>query len=198
LAEEIDSRQIPEAMQSSRDRFRQWQGREGFESAQRALREMAGMMQQAQNGQSQGEGELDRALNRTMGRDGLGESLRELAPGQPGQGAAPGEDKAGSGAAGGAPKSSPDARGRLARDARAYVPTVKPQRGTAGLQRRKTQNSIAGQPAGFAPEDVEVLPNPARTPAKAADPDSARYPAEYRKLISDYFKSVAEGQVPKR
>jgi hypothetical protein len=198
LAEEIDGRQIPKAMQSSRDRFRQWHGPEGFENAQRALREMAGMMQQAQNGQGQGEGELDRALNRTMGRDGLGQSLRELTPGQPGQGTSRGATNAGNGAAGGDPKRSEESRGRLARDARAYVPTVKPQPGTAGLQRRRTQNSVAGQPAGFAPGDVEVLPNSARTPPKAADPDTGRYPAEYRKLISDYFKSVAEGQVKKR
>jgi hypothetical protein len=198
LADEIDGRHIPEAMQSSRDRFRQWQGPEGFESAQRALREMAGMMQEAQNGQGQGQGELDRALNRSLGRSGLGQSLRELTPGQPGRGTAPGQENAGAGAAGGDPTRSEGARGRLARDARAYVPTVKPQPGTAGLRRRKTQNPIAGQPAGFAPGDVEVLPNPSRTPPKAADSDSGRYPAEYRKLISDYFKSVAEGQVKKR
>jgi hypothetical protein len=38
------------------------------------------------------------------------------------------------------------------------------------------------------------MPNPSRKPPQAAGADTGRYPAEYRKLISDYFKSVAEGQ----
>ena len=53
---------------------------------------------------------------------------------------------------------------------------------------------MAGQPAGLAPEDIDLFPSPARTPPKARDTTTARYPPEYRKLISDYFKSVAERQ----
>ena len=34
----------------------------------------------------------------------------------------------------------------------------------------------------------------AAKPLKAGDLDANRYPAEYRKLISKYFESVAEGK----
>ena len=60
------------------------------------------------------------------------------------------------------------------------------------MKRKRERDSYGRQPAGLAPEDIDFFPSPARTPPKAGDTDSGRYPAEYRKLISDYFKSVAE------
>ena len=74
----------------------------------------------------------------------------------------------------------------------AYQPGVQSLHAGGGGRHHRAQNMLPGQPAALAPEDVEVMKNPARTPPKASDADTGRYPAEYRKMISDYFKAVAE------
>ena len=61
-----------------------------------------------------------------------------------------------------------------------------------GSSPHRMQNRIPGQPAGLSPEQIEVMPGAPRKPPKAAEADSGRYPPEYRKMISDYFKAVAE------
>ena len=181
-------------MQSGGDRFRQWKGPEGFDSAQRALQQMQAMVRDCQGSEGNCQGELDIALSRSLGRGGLGRSLAQLFAGL---GAAPGNGENGTGSGSGGLQAGPSGRaggGYAMRTARAYVPGIPRAGGTAGPRRRKGQNALAGQPAGLAPEDIDLFPSPARTPPKAGDTGSGRYPAEYRKLISDYFKSVAERQ----
>ena len=80
------------------------------------------------------------------------------------------------------------------RGAKAYMPSTQAMHGSGGGKRERKQNQVAGQPAGLSPEDVEVIKNTSKKSPKASDDDAARYPAEYRKLISKYFESVAEGK----
>src|SRR5207244_2785399 len=81
IAAEIDQRQIPALMQSGKDRFRQWRGPEGFDSAERALQQVQAMMRDCQACQGKAQGELDLALSRSLGRSGLGQSLAQLCAG---------------------------------------------------------------------------------------------------------------------
>jgi hypothetical protein len=84
-------------------------------------------------------------------------------------------------------------------------PNGEPQQATAlglitqasAMQARRDKN---GGPHGdrlnaLSAENTErPAPEAARTPPKAADRDASRYPAEYRRLVRDYFKAVAEGK----
>jgi hypothetical protein len=190
IADEIGRRQIPALMQAAQDRFRQWMGPEGFDRAQFALKQMEAMLSQCKEGQQAAQSELDLALSRSLGQKGLGRSLSSLSSGN-------GQSR-GSGigiGVGGAPSgpSAPSGGGSM-RSARAYVPSAQSLHGTGGPKRRKSQNRIAGQPAGLDPDDVEVMPSTAVAPPKATGPDSGRYPAEYKKLVGEYFKSVAGGK----
>jgi hypothetical protein len=182
IADEIGQRQIPGLMQSGHDRFRQSNGPEGFAQSQRALQQMQAMVSECRACQGEGESELDLALSRSLG-SGLGGSLGQLLSGQGLAMGASGMGPGQSGSAGG---------GFAVRGPRAYQPGMRSISGGGGGQRHRVQNRVPGQPAGLAPEDVEVMKNPARRPPRASDADSGRYPAEYRKMISDYFRSVAE------
>lgn len=192
IADEIGSRQIADRMQEGQDRFRQWDGPNGFRNAEAALRQMQAMIQQCNAGQGQGgcEGELDIALSRTLGQSGLGNCLglfaQGLGMGQNGMGFGQGGFQIGRGGQRGG--------GYAIRGPKAYMPSFQAMHGTGGSKRNRKQNQIPGQPAALAPEDVEVVKNPAQKPLKAGDTDANRYPAEYRKLISKYFESVAEGK----
>lgn len=196
IAEEIGKRQIPGLMQGGKDGFRQSEGAQAFEKSQQALQQMQAMVQQCESSQgSQGfEGELDVALTKSLGQKGLGRSLNQLAAGM---GMKPGSEQGTSGmgiGAGGMPgRESGQQGGYAMRGPRAYVPATESVRsGGGGGSRERKPTRIAGQPAGPAPEDVEVVKDPAQLPPKAPGADGSRYPAEYRRLISDYFKSVAE------
>jgi len=187
IAAEIDHRHIPDLMQNSHDGFSQWNGPNGFEAAQNALRQMQAMVSQCQGGQSAGEGELDVALSQSLGKKGLGQSLSGFGMGSGqgdgtgmGLGSMPGGK---TGQSGGSTKSGP----------KAYVPSTQQINGTGGQKKMRHQNNMGAGPGVLAPSDTEVMKNPSQAPQKAGD-RANRYPPEYRKMISDYFKSVAEGK----
>jgi hypothetical protein len=197
IADEIGKRQIAESMQEGQDKFRQWDGPSGFKSSEEAFRQMQAMISQCEAAQGQGgcEGELDISLSRLLGQSGLGSSLGQLASAMMGMGQGQGQGGMGLGLGGFMSGQSGQRGGGYAmRGPKAYAPSFQSMRGGSGGKREKHPNRIAGQPAGLAPEDVEILKNPAKKPLKAGDPDANRYPVEYRKLISKYFESVAEGK----
>lgn len=193
IAEEIGRRQIVELMQEGQDHFRQWNGREAVEKSREPLAQLEAMVSQCRAGQGQMQGELDISLSRLLGQSGLGGSMRQFARGM-GRGQGNGRGMGfGSGGLMSGPSGS-TASGST-RSARAYVPGTQRVRGGGGGNRKKrSQNRIAGEPAGLAPEDIEIMRNPASKKPKADDSDASRYPAEYKKLIGEYFRSVAERQ----
>ncbi len=178
IAEEIDRRRIAPTMAEGQDRLRRPDAPAAFERMQEALRQMEAMVSQCQAGKSQCEGDLDISLSRSLGRSGLGRSLGSFGRGSQAQGGV-GNGMAGTGST---------------RTSRAYMPGAARLGGSGGHRRDRKQNRIAGAPADLSPADVESMKNPARRQQRAADSDPNRYPPEYRKLISDYFKSVAERQ----
>jgi hypothetical protein len=189
IAAEIGTRRIPELMEAGRDAFRQWDGPSGFTNAQRALEQMKAMVQECQ-GSAQGEAckELDIALERTLGQSGLGNSLGQfsmnMGMGNNGMGIGTGGMMAGmTGQHGG---------GMAMRGPKPFMPSMRSMDGTGGSKKMQHANHVAGAAAGLAPQEIEVVKSAANAPRKAGDRDGSSYPAEYRKLVGEYFKSVAE------
>lgn len=194
IAAEIDRRAIPNLMQSAKDAFLQENGQTGFEKAAQALKEMLEMSPQCEGAQS-GDmaGELDINLNRALGQSGLGKSLSQFGPGgKPGSGGM-GMMGMGSGTNG----SSQRGGSMMAGGPRAYVPSTRmAASGTGGQKKMRHQNTMAGREASLSASDVEVIPGSPTIPPKAVGAETGRYPAEYRKLVNDYFKAVAEQKGP--
>ena len=194
IADEIGRRQIADHMQRGQDEFSKANGQRGFESAQLALKEMQAMMSQCKAGQGQCEGELDIKLSQSLGQSGLGQSLSDcLNPGM-GQGMGTGQGRGMSGSRKGSTPNGAGGQmgGYTMRGPSAYVMTTRQLRSGGGLKRMTNKSRAPGQPADLAPESVEYMKNPNSKPPQAADSAAGGYPAEYRKLIKDYFKSVTK------
>jgi hypothetical protein len=188
IAAEIGTRRIPELMETGRDAFRQWDGPTGFANAQHALEQMQAMVKQCQSGQGEACKELDIALSRSLNRPGLGNSLGQFSMnmGNNGGGMGMGGMMAGmTGQPGG---------GMAMRGPKPFMPSMRSMDGTGGSKKMQHANHIAGAPAGLSPQEIEVVKSAVNAPRKAGDRDGSSYPPEYRKLVSEYFKSVAEHQ----
>ncbi len=190
IAAEIGARRIPTLMEEGRDAFRQWDGPTGFASAQRALEQMEAMVSKCRGSQGEASGELDIALSRSLGRSGLGGSLGQFSLGM-----GMGENGGGMGRGGMmVGMTGQRGAGTAMRGPKPYMPSMRSLDGTGGSKKMQHANHTAGTPAGLSPQEVEVVKSAANAPRKAGDRDGSSYPAEYRKLVSDYFKSVAEHQ----
>jgi hypothetical protein len=84
--------------------------------------------------------------------------------------------------------------GSATRGGKAYVPSVASISGTGGNKKMHHANHVAGTPAGLSNSEVEVVKSAPASNRKPGDTGGNGYPAEYRKLIQDYFKSVADKQ----
>jgi len=182
IADEIGGRKIPDLMGSAGDAFSQERGPVGFSNAQKALDQMVAMSPQAGACQSNCKGELDLSLMRSLGSSGLGQSMGS------GAGSARGAGSAGS------PSNNPGTASGTAASSNpvAYTMSMKNLTKEAGTKKANAQNVNAGSPASLSPDRVEVLANGKRHPPKATDDASSKYPAEYRKLVKDYFISVTK------
>ena len=191
IAAEILTRNIPKSMDAGKDSFRQWDGPSGFANSQRALEQMQAMVSQCKGGQGEACNELDVSLSKSLGQSGLGKGLGQFSM-KMGAGNAPGFGMGGmmSGQAG------QGNGGTAVRSPKPFVPSAmaKSADGTGGSKKMQHANHIAGVPAGLSPQEVEVVKQAANAPHKAGDHEGSGYPAEYRKMVSDYFKSVAEHQ----
>jgi hypothetical protein len=188
IAAEIESRGIVPLMTGARDHFRQSDGSAGYADAQSALEQMDAMIEKCEGGSGEEgmEGELDIALKECLGSSGLGSCLNPFSQGlgsgtSSGMGIGSGRGLSGSG-------------GSATRGGKAYVPSVASMSGTGGSKKMHHANHIAGTPSGLSNSEVEVVKGAGSAPRKPGDTGGNGYPAEYRKLIQDYFKSVADKQ----
>ncbi|MGV3616810.1 MAG: hypothetical protein ACO1SV_15900 [Fimbriimonas sp.] len=188
IADEIGRRQIADHMASAQEGFSQERGEDGFASAAKALEQMQAMMGQGGACQSNGKGELDIKLSQSLGKPGLGQSLAEcMSPGV-GTGSGTGAGSGGQASGGAGTPSSGSAQG----GAVAYTMSMQSLAGKSGSNRTQSQNRTPGTPAELSADRIEVLTKDAKTPPKASDGAGRGYPAEYRKLIKDYFISVTK------
>lgn len=194
IAEEIGKREIPSIMDQAQGNYEQEQGAQGFANSQKALEEMEAMMQKAGECQSKGKGELDIKLQDSLGKSGLGQSLGDcLNPGM-GQGQGRGNGSgSGTGAGGsmGGSSGTSGARQSSQNGPIAYTMNMKSPSGKLGVKRSNAPRP-EGDPASLSPDSIEKLPSGDRKPPKATDAAAKGYPAEYKKMIKDYFVSVTK------
>jgi hypothetical protein len=189
IADEIGTRQIPGLMGAAHDRFSENNGPQGFEEAQRALQQMQAMISKCGSCQGACEGELDIKLAESLGQNGLGQSLSACV--NPGFGT---NDGSGGGIGAGGSEWGPNGNsggGFSIKVPRAYVMSMRLLHGSAGSKRQQAKNRLAGLPAGLAADNIELMKSLATQRPKGSDSSAAGYPVEYRKLIDDYFISVA-------
>ncbi len=182
IAAEIGSREIVHLMDTARDTFRQSDGPSGFENANNALAQMEAMVQKCNGSQGEAsmEAELDISLKECLGKSGLGSSLAQFSP-STSQGQSSGMGIGGH-------------NGSAFRGGKAYVPSVASMSGTGGNKKMHHANHNVPMEAGLSGSEVEVVHSDVHVPAKAGATGGNSYPVEYRKLIHEYFKSVAEKQ----
>jgi hypothetical protein len=183
-------------MDSAAGALRRQQPREGAAQAEAAQRGLERLWQQSRGAQGACRAALDGQLNLCLGQ-GSENSLQQLshglggAPGQAGgQGLAQGE---------GNPAPQPGSRpgdggaaGGAARQAAALT-AIQQQAGRSERRENRRHLAAGEGPATLGSQDVERLSGSARPPSPASDAAAGRYPAEYRKLVKDYFRSVAGG-----
>ena len=190
IAGDIDKRKILDLMQAAKDKFGQWNGPEGFVNAKNALAQMQAMVGECNSTGGNCKGELDIALKQSLGKGGLGNSLDGMGMGSgdgQGMGFGVGGMQTGRGGNQGGSTS-------VSTSAKAYVPSTQSLEGTGGDKKIRHANHNGELPGTLAPSDVEVIKSTAKTQPKNGDRDVNRFPPEYRKMIGDYFKSVAESK----
>lgn len=193
IADEIGRRQIPDLMGSAEKNFSEEQGEPGFSNAKKALEQMQAMVAQGGACQSQTEGELDIKLSQSLGKNGLGQSLSMCM--NPGAGTGSGSG-IGSGSGGQQSGGSGTANGTSSSRSVAYTMNMKSLAGPSGTKRMKAENRREGTPAELSSDRIEVVGKEGKRLPKAGDTSTRRYPAEYRKLIKDYFISVTKDKKP--
>lgn len=183
IAAEIDSREIISLMDSGRDKFRQLDGPAGYDSEHNALLQMEAMIQKCEGGQGQAgmQSELDISLKECLGQVGLGQSLSQY--GMP-------SNSSGADSGGGVGGQN----GAAHRGGKAYVPSVTSSAGTSGTKKMHHANHSEPVQDSLSVSQNERVKPVSQLPNKAAGYGPNGYPVEYRKMIQDYYKSVAEKQ----
>jgi hypothetical protein len=196
LAKALDSLSVSNQMASASSAFGRQQAEEGAGQAENARRSLEKLFQQSRGAQAACKSGLDQQLSLCLGQT-AGNSLEQLSrslgtkPGSDGQGVAQGQGGVPAPQPGSRPGDSPGS-GLQSKQAMAFT-ALQPQAGRS--ERRENRRHVAAgePPATLGSEDVEHAAGPARPPGFAADSAPGRYPAEYRRLVKDYFKSVAGG-----
>lgn len=160
------------------------------ERAQRALESLFGPCDQGQGAAQRG---LDNQVGIALGM-GPGNTLEQLARNM---GSSFGQSGQGGGLAQGSqmPAPQPGAGGMRAGQHQAMALTLHQQQSGASIRRQNRRHFPPAElPGKLSAQDVEKLTTTPRKPDAVTDPASGRYPAEYRRLVQEYFRAVASGR----
>lgn len=207
LTQALDSMAVSERMGEAASSFRNQNGLSGAAQAELAQRSLEQLFKQGKGVQSTACTGLDRQLSLCLGQ-GAGSTFEQLSQGMnQGQSQGAGQGQGIAQVDGGQPAPRPGSRpgdasgqtGGQQRQAAALTTltslTRMQQRAGHGEKRENRRHQAAREsPAALGGEDVERVEDVARPPTPAADSATGRYPAEYRRLVKDYFKAVAGGK----
>lgn len=200
LGQALDRMSVSEQMGSAASALDKQQSQEGAANAENARRSLEQLFQQSKSTQGAAKSSLDKQLGLCLGQ-GSGNSLQQLSRGLSsaegqgggqGQGFAQGQGDQPAPQPGSQPGHAGATGGRQ-RQAAAFT-TLQQQQAGRSEKRENRRHLAAGEsPAALGSRDVERLGTARRPPEAAVDSSSGRYPAEYRRLVKDYFRSVAGG-----
>jgi len=199
LAQTLERMGAGEMMEGAENAFRQQDSPTGAAGAERARRALESLFQKCAQCQAGAKSGLDQQTKLCLGQDAWN-TLEQLAQNM-GQGLTPGRGNGGSvQGVGSQPAPQPGSRpgdggtqGGLSQQAMAL--TLQ-QQSQGRSSRRENRRHLPGAdlPGELGQEDIERLTDPTRKPSAVTDPAAGRYPAEYRRLVRDYFKAVAGGK----
>ena len=203
LAQALDKMQVSEQMQSAASSMRKNESSTGADQAEAAQRSLDKLFEQGKGTQGAAKKSLDSQLGLCLGQqpgNTLEQMCRGLAPGN-GRGAGNGQGQGVAQGQGGQPAPQPGSRpgdspGQPGGQQRqmALLSTLQQQSGHSKKQESRRHGPAGEAPAALGNQDVERLSESHRPPTAGSDPSNSRYPVEYRRLVKDYFQSVAGGK----
>ncbi len=211
IADAIGEMSIPQKMQSAQQSLQQHDAKEGANQAEAARQALESLLAKLKQGQGQCNGACDKIGLGLGMKPGMGKSLAQMGkrPGQgrgrgrgqgQGQGQGNGEGQGQSASNGyqapqpGSRPGDPSRSGSQNGDAQeATAMSLTPQAVSGSRPKPESKGGPRAQPLAQFSKDNTEKPDPAspKPPTRATDKEAARYPAEYRRLVRDYFKSVA-------
>ncbi len=211
IADAISAMDIPQKMQSARQSLEQQDAKEGASQADAAKQALESLLAKLKQGEGQCKGSCNKiGLGLGMGQgmgNGLGQMGQRMAQGRAkgrgkGRGNSPGNGEGqGSSASNGyqAPRpgsrpGDPSQSGSQEGDAQmATAMSLTPQPSSGTKSKPENKGGPRAQPLAQFSKDNSEKPDATKPtpPTRATDKDSSRYPTEYRRLVRDYFKSVA-------
>jgi hypothetical protein len=199
IGQAIDRAKVTDQMGEASTEFGKLAAQEGAEQAESARRSLEQLFQKSKGAQGACKAGADKKLGMCLGQ-GAGDSLQQLSRGL---GNGRGQSGQGRGSAmgqGGMPAPQPGSRpgdgnsqGSQAQQVAALTQLQQQQAGRSEKRENRRHRPAGESPAALDSQDVERLAGPVRPPSAAADGSDGRYPAEYRRLVKDYFRSVAGG-----
>ncbi len=217
IADAIQEMSIPQKMQGAQQALQQRDAKEGANQAEAARQALESLLAKLKQGEGQCKGSCDKVglgLGKGSGQSpgsgsGMGNTLaqmgRRMAQGRgrgrgQGQGSGSGQGEGQSAANGyqppqpGSRPGDPSQSGSQSGEAQqATAMSLTPQASSGSRAKPNSKGGPRAQPLTAFSKDNSEKPeaDSTRPAAKASDKEAARYPAEYRRLVRDYFKSVA-------
>lgn len=214
IADAIGEMSIGQKMQGAQQSLQQHDAKEGANQAEAARQALESLLAKLKQGEGQCSGSCDK-IGLGLGKgSGMGKTLAQMgqrmaqsrAAGRAGQGKGQGNAQGqgqgqGQSASNGYQAPQPGSRpgdpsrgGTQNGDAQqAMAMSLTPQAASGSKPKPQQKGGPRAQPLAAFSKDNSEKPEPdaTRPAAKASDRDAARYPTEYRRLVRDYFKSVA-------
>jgi hypothetical protein len=205
IADTMGEMSIGQKMQGAQQPLQQRDVKEGANQAEAARQALESLLAKLKQGEGQCKGSCDKIGLGLGMKSGMGRTLAQIgqrmAQGRRagrGQGQGSGQ---GQGAAGGYQAPQPGSRpGDPSRNGmqngdsqQALAMSLTPQSASGSRPKPQQKGGPRAQSLAAFSKDNSEKPEPdtPRPAARASDKDAARYPTEYRRLVRDYFKSVA-------
>lgn len=198
LARALSQLEVSDMMEGAEGAFARQDSATGAAKAERAQHALESLFGQCEQGQRAARRGLDNQVGMALGI-GSGNTLEQLARNR---GSSFGQGGQGGGLAqgsGGMPAPQPGSRpgeGRMRGGQQQAMALMLHQQWAGASTPRQNRRHLPGAelPGKLSAQDVEKLTTAPRKPDAVTDPASRRYPAEYRRLVREYFRAVAGGR----
>jgi hypothetical protein len=202
IADALAQRNIGPTMSSAQQALAQQNAPAGAEKAEEARRALESLMTQCKSGQRQCQGSCDSLSFSQLGQ-GMGNTLGQMGqkmgwgrPGQPGMagsGGSGGMGNVGAGYSAPSPGSRPGSDFAQQMSGQQVMAATMQSPSRAGSTLRRKSAGPKGERFNDLSDDnfEQLEPEKPRPLPGARDNTASRYPAEYRRLVRDYFKAVA-------
>ena len=204
IADAIGEMSIPQKMQGAQQSLEKYDAKEGAGQAEAARQALESLLAKLKQAEGQCKGACDKIGLGLGMKPGMGNTMAQMGKRMGrGRGRGRGQGEGGQGQSASNGYQAPQPGSRPGDPSRSGAPNGEAQEATAmSLTLQQASGSRPkpdhkggprAQPLAQFSKDNTEKPDAAapKPPAKATDKDAARYPTEYRRLVRDYFKSVA-------